>query len=68
MRRPRRVGEAAFLGVGVRELDGVVLRPELVVEVTFDHTRNGRIRHGAKIVRWREDKNPRDCSIDQLAT
>ena len=49
-----------------RDLDGVVLRPELVVEVTFDHTSNGRIRHGAKIVRWRDDKEPRACSIDQL--
>ena len=49
-----------------RELEGVVLRPELVVEVTFDHTSNGRIRHGAKIVRWREDKPPRECTLDQL--
>jgi ATP-dependent DNA ligase len=49
-----------------RDLDGIVLRPELVVEVTFDHTSNGRIRHGAKILRWRDDKDPRDCSIDQL--
>ncbi|MDP9293546.1 MAG: ATP-dependent DNA ligase, partial [Actinomycetota bacterium] len=49
-----------------RNLEGVVLRPELVVEVTFDHTSNERIRHGAKILRWREDKDPRDCTMDQL--
>ncbi len=49
-----------------RELEGIVLRPELVVEVTFDHTSGGRIRHGAKIARWREDKPPRECTIDQL--
>jgi ATP-dependent DNA ligase len=49
-----------------RELDGVVLRPELVVEVTFDHTSNERIRHGTKLVRWRDDKDPRDCTTDQL--
>jgi ATP-dependent DNA ligase len=49
-----------------RELEGVILRPELVVEVTFDHTSNERIRHGAKILRWREDKDPRDCKMDQL--
>jgi ATP-dependent DNA ligase len=49
-----------------RELEGVILRPELVVEVTFDHTSNERIRHGAKILRWREDKDPRDCRMDQL--
>ena len=41
-----------------RELEWIELRPELVVEVTFDHTSNDRIRHGAKIARWREDKAP----------
>ncbi len=49
-----------------RELEWFELRPELVVEVTYDHTSGGRIRHGSKIVRWREDKKPRDCSLDQL--
>jgi ATP-dependent DNA ligase len=49
-----------------RELEWRELRPELVVEVTFDHVSDGRIRHGAKIQRWREDKDPRECSIEQL--
>jgi ATP-dependent DNA ligase len=49
-----------------RELEWVALRPELVVEVTFDHVSNGRIRHGTKLSRWREDKDPRDCLLDQL--
>jgi ATP-dependent DNA ligase len=49
-----------------REMDGAVVRPELVVEVTFDHTSNERIRHGAKLLRWRDDKDPRDCLMDQL--
>jgi ATP-dependent DNA ligase len=49
-----------------RELEWIELRPELVVEVTFDHTSNDRIRHGAKISRWREDKAPSDCLVDQL--
>jgi ATP-dependent DNA ligase len=49
-----------------RELEWFTLRPELVVEITYDHTSGGRIRHGSKIVRWREDKKPRDCTIDQL--
>jgi ATP-dependent DNA ligase len=49
-----------------RELEWIELRPELVVEVTFDHTSNDRIRHGAKIARWRDDKPPADCRIDQL--
>jgi ATP-dependent DNA ligase len=50
-----------------RELEWIELRPELVVEVTFDHTSNDRIRHGAKIARWREDKAPRECRVEQLA-
>ena len=49
-----------------RELEWISLRPELVVEVSFDHVSAGRIRHGAKILRWREDKNPRECTFDQL--
>lgn len=49
-----------------RELEWIDLRPELVVEVTFDHVSAGRIRHGAKLVRWREDKEPRECGFDQL--
>ena len=46
-----------------RELEWVELRPELVVEVTFDHVSNDRIRHGTKVSRWRDDKDPRDCTI-----
>jgi ATP-dependent DNA ligase len=42
------------------------LRPELVVEVNFDHITGNRIRHGAKFVRWRPDKDPKDCQIEQL--
>jgi ATP-dependent DNA ligase len=51
-----------------RDLSWVALRPELVVEVTFDHVSDGRIRHGAKVQRWRDDKDPADCSVDQLDT
>ena len=39
------------------------LRPELVVEVTFDHLSGDRIRHGAKLKRWREDKEPKECLL-----
>jgi ATP-dependent DNA ligase len=49
-----------------RELEWIALRPELVVEVTFDHVSNGRIRHGTKVSRWRDDKPPRDCRLAQL--
>jgi ATP-dependent DNA ligase len=49
-----------------RNLEWVALRPELVVEIDFDHISAGRIRHGAKLRRWREDKGPRQCTFDQL--
>ncbi len=49
-----------------RDLQWVELRPELVVEITFDHTSAGRIRHGAKVQRWRDDKPPAECTVDQL--
>ena len=50
-----------------KEMEWVSLRPELVVEVTFDHASDGRIRHGTKILRWREDKAPRECLLEQMA-
>jgi ATP-dependent DNA ligase len=49
-----------------RELEWITVRPELVVEVQYDHASAGRIRHGARLVRWREDKAPKDCGIEQL--
>jgi ATP-dependent DNA ligase len=51
-----------------RELEWIELRPELVVEVTFDHASEGRIRHGTKILRWREDKAPLECLLAQMAS
>ncbi|MDQ8046806.1 MAG: ATP-dependent DNA ligase [Solirubrobacteraceae bacterium] len=48
------------------ELAWVALRPELVIEVSFDQVSAGRIRHGAKLLRWRDDKPPAECTIDQL--
>jgi ATP-dependent DNA ligase len=50
-----------------KELEWISLQPELVVEVSFDQVTAGRIRHGTKLLRWREDKAPRDCLLDQLA-
>jgi ATP-dependent DNA ligase len=49
-----------------RDLEWIGLRPELVVEIDFDHVSAGRIRHGAKLRRWRDDKDPRQCTYDQL--
>jgi ATP-dependent DNA ligase len=51
-----------------RDLEWISLRPELVVEVTFDHASDGRIRHGTRILRWREDKPPGECSLKQMQT
>lgn len=42
------------------------LRPELVCEVAFDHITGHRIRHGAKFLRWRDDKDPRECRLEHL--
>jgi ATP-dependent DNA ligase len=42
------------------------LEPELVVEVCYDHFGNGRFRHGTRILRWRPDKAPRQCTFDQI--
>ncbi|MGZ6643180.1 MAG: ATP-dependent DNA ligase [Solirubrobacteraceae bacterium] len=58
-------GEPSRWSAG-RDLEWVELRPELVVEITFDHTSDGRIRHGAKVQRWRDDKPPEQCLVDQL--
>jgi len=49
-----------------RELEWIAMRPELVVEVTFDHVSGGRIRHGAKTTRFRDDKRPEECTVDRL--
>jgi ATP-dependent DNA ligase len=42
------------------------LRPELVVEVRFDHVTGDRFRHGTKLMRWRPDKAPRQCTFEQI--
>jgi ATP-dependent DNA ligase len=42
------------------------LRPELVAEVRYDHVTGRRFRHGTKFLRWRPDKAPEQCQMDQL--
>ncbi|GAC1327801.1 MAG: ATP-dependent DNA ligase [Beijerinckiaceae bacterium] len=42
------------------------LKPQLVVEVRYDHVTGERFRHGTSIVRWRPDKAPRQCDMEQL--
>ncbi len=43
------------------------LAPRLVAEVEYDHTSGGRFRHGTRFVRWRPDKAPGQCTLDQIS-
>ncbi len=43
------------------------LRNELVVEVAYDAFTGGRFRHGTRFVRWRPDKAPEQCRMEQVA-
>lgn len=43
------------------------LRHKLVVEVEYDHFTGGRFRHGTRLVRWRPDKSPSQCMLEQVA-
>jgi len=49
-----------------KDLSFTPLRPERVVEVRYDHMEGVRFRHTAQFVRWRPDKDPADCTYDQL--
>jgi len=49
-----------------KDLSWEPLRPELVVEVAYDHMQSGRFRHTAQFRRWRTDKKPSDCTYAQL--
>ena len=51
---------------GGKDLSWEPLRPELVVEVAYDHMQGNRFRHTAQFRRWRTDKKPGDCTYDQL--
>jgi ATP-dependent DNA ligase len=42
------------------------LKPKLVIEVCYDHFSGGRFRHGTSILRWRPDKAPKQCTMDQV--
>lgn len=49
-----------------RESEWHPLKPELVVEVTYDRVTGDRFRHGTGLLRWRPDKRPEQCTMDQL--
>jgi len=40
--------------------------PKIVVEVAYDHFTGGRFRHGTRFLRWRPDKDPCQCTMDQV--
>lgn len=65
MTRTPRSSEFSRWSVG-KDLSFVPLRPELVVEVRYDHMEGQRFRHTAQFVRWRPDRDPRSCTFDQL--
>ena len=62
----RLLGAAGRWVPGEMELEWVPLRPELVAEVAYDHLDAGRFRHPARLRRWRPDRDPRSCTLDQL--
>ncbi len=61
----RRPGASSRWSQG-KDLSWVPLKPELVVEVAYDHMQGDRFRHTAQFRRWRPDKSPEDCGFDQL--
>jgi ATP-dependent DNA ligase len=63
-RTPRK-GEGSRWNGG-KDLSFVPLRPELVVEVRYDHMEGDRFRHTAQFNRWRPDRTPASCSYEQL--
>ena len=50
-----------------RSAKWVPLKPKLVLEICYDHFSGDRFRHGTKLLRWRPDKSPRQCTMDQVA-
>jgi len=51
-----------------RSMEWEPLRTQLVVEVSYDHFTGGRFRHGTRLLRWRPDKAPSQCRMDQIET
>ncbi len=51
---------------GGRSAEWVAVRPDLVVEVAYDQVAGERFRHGTRLLRWRPDKAPTQCGLDQI--
>jgi ATP-dependent DNA ligase len=52
---------------GGKETEWVSLQPVLVCEVSYDHLQGDRFRHAARLLRWRQDKAPAECTFEQLS-
>jgi ATP-dependent DNA ligase len=63
---PGRMPGAKSRWTGGKDLSWQPLRPELVVEVAYEHMQGDRFRHTAQFRRWRDDKQPTDCTYAQL--
>ena len=67
-KRDARTETGLFLLEGPQAVsEALAFRPELVVEVRYDQVTDRRFRHGTQILRWRPDKAPAQCRMDQLA-
>ena len=62
----RLLGAAGRWDPASMPMDWVPVRPELVCEVAYDQVDQGRFRHPARFRRWRPDRDPRSCTLDQL--
>ncbi len=73
--RPLIGGKLAFTGRSPggasrwtgRERNPIPVKPKQVVEVSADHITDNHMRHGARLLRWRTDKPPKRCTMDQIA-
>jgi ATP-dependent DNA ligase len=63
---PHRMPGAQSRWSGGKDLSWEPIRPELVVQVAYDHMEGARFRHTAQFRRWRTDKRPKDCTFEQL--
>ena len=66
MQGGRRVPGAQSRWSAAKDLSWEPLRPELVVQVAYEHMQGDRFRHTAQFRRWRTDKKPADCTYEQL--
>jgi ATP-dependent DNA ligase len=63
---PSRMPGGPSRWTGGKDTSWVALRPVLVCEVSYDYMQGHRFRHAATFVRWRDDKSPQECTIDQV--